>query len=76
MFIYYGAVGRCIWWEEAPLKKLRVRKVDLSDGDIHFVLDESLPLEESEYFRDSSVVELKRISKEEAKKILVLFREE
>jgi len=58
------------------LKKLRVRKVDLSDGDIHFVLDESLPLEESEYFRDSSVVELKRISKEEAKKTLVLFREE
>jgi hypothetical protein len=58
------------------LKKLRVRRVDLSDGDLHFVLDESLPLEEYEYFRDSNVVELKRISREEAKKPLVLIREE
>ena len=58
------------------MKKLRVRKVELSDGDLHFVLDESSPLEESEYFRDSEIAELKRISKEEAKKPLVLIREE
>ena len=58
------------------MKKLRVRKVDLSDGDLHFVLDESLPLDESEYFRDSNVAELKRISREEARKPLVLIREE
>lgn len=58
------------------MKKLRVRKVDLSDGDIHFILEESLPLEYSDYFRDSDVAELKRISKKEATKPLVLFREE
>jgi hypothetical protein len=62
--------------EEAPLKKLRVRRVDLSDGDIHFILDESVPPEDSEYFRDSGVAELKRISREEATKPLVLYREE
>lgn len=62
--------------EEALLKKLRVRRVDLSDGDIHFILGESLPLKDSEYFRDSTVVELGKISREEAAKPLVLFREE
>jgi hypothetical protein len=76
MFIYYSIIGRCKEAEEALLKKLRVRKVDLSDGDIHFVLDESVPPEDSEYFRDSDVTELKRISREEAAKPLVLFREE
>lgn len=58
------------------MKKLRVRRVDLSDGDMHFVLDESVPPEDSEYFRDSDVIELKRITREEAAKPLVLFREE
>jgi len=76
MFIYYSIIRRCEEAEEALLKKLRVRKVNLSDGDIHFILDESLPLEDSEYFRDSEVAELKRISREEAAKPLVLFREE
>lgn len=58
------------------MKKLRVCKVDLSDGDIHFILYESLPPEASEYFRDSEVAELKRISRAEAAKPLVLFRAE
>ena len=58
------------------MKKLRVRRVDLSDGDMHFVLDESVPPEDSEYFKDSDVAELKRISRKEATKPLVLFREE
>jgi hypothetical protein len=62
--------------EEALMKKLRVSRVDSSDGEIHFILEEFLSLEHSEYFKDSDVAEIKRISRKEAAKPLVLFREE
>jgi hypothetical protein len=60
----------------ALMKKFRVNRVDSSDGEIHFILEEFLPIEHSEYFKDSDVAEIKRISRKEAAKPLVLFREE
>jgi len=61
---------------QALMKKLRVNKVDSPNGEIHFILEEFQPSEHSEYFEDSDVTEIKRISRKEAGKPLVLFREE
>jgi hypothetical protein len=58
------------------MKKFRVSKVDSSNGEIHFILEEFRPVEHSEYFKDSDVDEIKKISRKEATKPLVLFREE
>ncbi len=58
------------------MKKFRVSRVDSSDGEIHFILEEVLYIERSEYFKDSDVAEIKRISRKEAPKPLRLFREE
>jgi hypothetical protein len=58
------------------MKKLRVSRVDSSDGETHFILEEFLQIERSEYFKDSDVAEIKRISRKEATKPLRLFREE
>jgi hypothetical protein len=62
--------------EEALMKKLRVKWVDSANGEIHFILEESQPSEHSEYLKDSDLIEIKRISRKEAAKPLILFREE
>ena len=58
------------------MKKLRANRVDSSNGGVHFILEEFQPSEHSEYFKDSDVTEIKRISRKEAAKPLILFREE
>jgi hypothetical protein len=56
------------------MKCLRVYRVDSPDGDIHLVIEENHVSEKSECFTD--VAEIKKVSKKEAAKPLVLFREE
>jgi hypothetical protein len=56
------------------MKRLKVYRVDSPDGEIHFVIEEPQVSEHSECFAD--VVEIKKISRKEAAKPLVLFREE
>ena len=59
------------------MKKLRVHRFDSLDGEIHLVIDESGVSENSkcsECFTD--VDEIKKVSKKEASKPLVLLREE
>jgi len=58
------------------MKRLRACRVDSPDGEIHFVLEEPRASEYSECFKDSDVAEIKNISRKEAAKPLVLFREE
>jgi hypothetical protein len=58
------------------MKRLRACRVDSPDGEIHFVLEETQPSEHSERFKDSDAAEIKKISRKEATKPLVLFREE
>jgi hypothetical protein len=58
------------------MKRLRVNRVDSPDGEIHFILEEFQPSEHSEYFKDSDLTEIKRISRKEAAKPLILFRED
>jgi hypothetical protein len=56
------------------VKKLEVFRIDSLDGEIHLVLEEPQTSENCECFTD--VAEIKKISKKEAAKPLVLFREE
>jgi hypothetical protein len=56
------------------MKRLRVYRVDFPDGEIHLILDKPKTSEHSECFAD--VAEIKRISRREAVKPLLLFREE
>jgi len=58
------------------MKKLRVKKVDSPDGEIHFILEEFQPSEHSECLQDFDLAEIKRLSTKEAAKPLILFREE
>jgi hypothetical protein len=58
------------------MKKIRVSRVDSSDGEIHFILEEFVHTELSEHYKDSDIAEIKRISRKEAPKPLLLFREE
>jgi hypothetical protein len=58
------------------VKKLRVCRVDTPNGEIHFLLDEPPTSGRSESFKDTDAVEIKMISRKEAAKPLVLFREE
>jgi hypothetical protein len=58
------------------MKRVRARRVDSPDGEIHFVLEETQASECSKCFKDADVVEIKKISRKEAAKPLVLFREE
>ena len=58
------------------MKRLRACRVDSPNGEIHFVLDEPQASEHSECFKDYDVAEIKRISRKEAAKPIVLFREE
>jgi hypothetical protein len=56
------------------MKCLRVYRVDSPDGEIHLVIEENHVSENSECFTE--VAEIKKVSKKEAAKPLVLFREE
>jgi hypothetical protein len=56
------------------MKRLRVYRVDSPDGEIHLVIEENHGSENCECFTD--VVEIKKISRKEANKPLVLLREE
>ena len=58
------------------MKRLRACRVDSPDGEIHFVLDEPQASEHSGCFKDFDAAEIKRISRKEAAKPTVLFREE
>jgi len=58
------------------MRRLRACKVDSPNGEIHFILEETQASEHSERFKDYDVVEIKKISRKEAAKPLVLFREE
>jgi hypothetical protein len=56
------------------MKRLRVYRVDSPDGEIHLVIEETQGSGNSECFAD--VVEIKKISRKEAAKPLVLLRAE
>jgi hypothetical protein len=58
------------------MKKMRVSRVDSSDGEAHFVLEESAHTKLSKHYKDFDIAEIKRISGKEAPKPLLLFREE
>jgi hypothetical protein len=58
------------------VKKIRVARVDSPDGEIHFILEEFIHTELSEHDKDFGIAEIKRISRKEAPKPLLLFREE
>jgi len=58
------------------MRKLRARKVDSANGEVHFILEEPQASEHSERFRDYDVTEIKKVSRKEAAKPLVLLREE
>ena len=58
------------------MRRLRARRVDSANGEIHFVLEEPQATEHSEHFKYYAAVEIEKISKREAVKPLVLLREE
>ena len=63
-------------WSVGVMKRLRAHRVDSLDGEIHFVLEENQASEHSECFKDYDATEIKKISKKEANKPLVLLRKE
>jgi hypothetical protein len=58
------------------MRRVRARKVDSANGEIHFILEEPQASEHSEHFKDYDVSEIKKASRKEAAKPLVLLREE
>jgi hypothetical protein len=56
------------------MKSLKVHRVDSPDGEIHLVIEETRAFEVSECCAD--VAEIKKISRKEASKPLVLLRKE
>ena len=58
------------------MRRLRARKVDSANGEVHFILEEPQASEHSEHFEDYDVGEIKKVSIKEAAKPLVLLREE
>ena len=58
------------------MRRLRARKIDSPNGEVHFILDEPQVSEHSERFRDYDAAEIKKVSRKEASKPLALFREE
>lgn len=58
------------------MRRLRARKVDSPNGEVHFILEEPQVSEHSEPFRDYDAAEIKKVSRKEAAKPLVLLREE
>jgi hypothetical protein len=58
------------------LKKLRVCKIDSPNGDIHFILEDPYASGHSQPLLDLDIAAIRKISKKQASKPLVLFREE
>ena len=58
------------------MRRLRARKIDSANGELHFILEEPQASEHSERFKDYSVVEIMKITRKEAAKQLVLLRKE
>jgi hypothetical protein len=58
------------------MRRLRARKVDSANGEVHFILEEPQASEHSERFKDYDVFEIKKVTRKEAAKPLVLLREE
>ena len=58
------------------MRRLRAYNVDSPNGEIHFVLEETQASEHSKCFKYYDEAEIKKISRKEATKPLVLFREE
>jgi len=58
------------------MKPLQVIRVDSIDGDTHFVFIDTQPSEKNIYAQDYVEIEVKKASKKEAAKLLILKREE
>jgi hypothetical protein len=58
------------------MKLLQIVKVDSSDGDTHYVFLNPQPCEKNLYSEDYDEVEVKKASKKEASKPLILTRAE
>jgi hypothetical protein len=56
------------------MKSLKVHRVDSPDGEIHLVIEETRAFEDSECFAD--VAEIKKASRKETSKPLLLLRKE
>ena len=52
------------------------RRVDSANGEIHFVLEESQDTKHPKHFKYYDAAEIKKISKKEASKPIVLLRDE
>ena len=50
--------------------------MDKPNGEIHFILEDPPSPELSDCFKDSDLVEIKRLCRKEAEKTLLLIREE
>jgi hypothetical protein len=68
--------SRAVFEVQALMKKFKANRVDSSNGEIHFILEELQPTEHSDYLEIINLAEIKRISRKEAAKPLILFREE
>jgi hypothetical protein len=56
--------------------RLKAQRVDSSNGEIHFVLEDSQSYEHTSNLKDSEIAEIKRTTRKEAEKPLMLMREE
>lgn len=56
------------------MTKLTVNRVDSTNGDLHFIIEENALSKPSEHSKDFDLAEIKKISKEEASKPLALAR--
>ena len=55
---------------------MKAYRVDSPNGEIHFVLKDSQSYERSANLKDTEIAEIKRITRKEAEKPLILLREE
>jgi len=58
------------------MKKFKANRIDSPNGEIHFILEELQLSEDSDYLKNPDLAEIKRLSRKEAVKPLILFREE
>jgi hypothetical protein len=57
------------------MRRLRARKIDSTNGEVHFILRDSQSSEHYERFKDYEVFEIKKVTRKEAAKPLLLRRE-
>ena len=58
------------------MKRLKAHRVDSPNGEIHFILKDSQSYERRANSKDAEIAEIKRITRKEAEKPLILLREE